>query len=413
VHGNVIVGLDIGTSKICAVAAQLNDRGIHILGIGEAASRGIRRGVVINMEATVDSIKKAVKEAENIAGISIKSVTAGVAGVHIKGVSSAGAAGLAGKEVRYSDMERAIESAKTMYIPLDREILHVIPTEFALDGHDGVVDPIGMRGIRLDARVCIITGLASAVQNIVKCCETAGLDVADLVFGPLASAASSLSAEEINSGVIICDIGGGTSDIAFFRGGSLRYASSLGIGGAHVTNDIAIGLRLSSSEAEKLKQKFGTAFALPGRKGDEVEISQAGGNVKSIPVGYITEIIQPRCEEIIEMIKKEIQACSGYELATCGVVFTGGASLLTGFDRLAESYLGLPVRLGQPVNIRGRLAGVSNPIYSTGVGLAAYSQKALPEKPADSGSVLHVLAVLKEWLNEKLGRRGQKIYLNN
>jgi len=414
VSGKVIVGLDIGTSKICAVAAELNERGVQIIGLGEAASNGIRKGMVIHMEATADAIKKAVREAENTAGIKIKSVTAGLSGVHIKGTGSTGTTALGGKEVRYSDRDRAVESAKAIYIPLDREVLHAVSAEFALDGQKGIMDPVGMTGATLDAKVYIVTALVSAVQNIEKCCETAGLDVADLVFGPLASAVSSISAEEMNAGVIICDIGAGTSDIAFFLEGVLQYASSLGVGGAHVTNDIAIGLRVSTVEAEKLKQRFGAAFAgQTGTAGKEVQISQSGGNIKTIPAGYIAEIIQPRTEEMIEMLRKEIEAFSGHESAVCGVVLTGGASLLNGFDTLAESLLGLPVRVGRPVNIRGRIAGVSSPIYSTGVGLAAYGQEFSPERSARPGSLPNALAGLTRWLNDKFGRRGQKIYLNN
>jgi cell division protein FtsA len=414
VSGKVIVGLDIGTSKVCAIAAELNERGIQIIGLGEAVSNGMRKGMVSHMEATVYAIKKAVREAENTAGIRIKSVIAGLSGAHIRGESSTGFAAISGKEVRYSDRNRAVESAKAIYIPLDREVLHAVSTEFALDGQEGIMDPVGMTGARLDAKVYTITALSSAVQNIVKCCETACLDVADLVFSPLASAVSSISAEEMNSGVIICDVGAGTTDIAFFREGALRYATSLGVGGAHVTNDIAIGLRISTVEAERLKQKFGAAFT--GRAvtdGKEIQISQSGGNLKTIPAGYIAEIIQPRSEEMIGMIRKELQRCSGYESAICGVVLTGGASLLNGFDTLAESLLGLPVRVGRPVNIRGRIAGVSTPVYSTGVGLAAYGQEFSPERSVHSGCLPDVLDGLKIWLKDKFGRRGQKIYLNN
>jgi cell division protein FtsA len=264
--GRLLVGLDVGSSKVCAVAAELNDRGVSILGVGEAPSKGLRKGTVIHMDATVDSIRKAVAEAEASAGIRIKSVAAGISGVHINGLSSNGAVGIRGKEVQPFDRERAIDSAKAIYIPLDREVLHVIPTEFTLDGQGGIIDPVGMAGVRLEAKVHIITGLASAVQNLMKCCEKAGLDVADIVFNPIASASAALSGDEMESGVVLVDIGGGTSDIVFFKNGALRHASVLGVGGAHVTNDIAVGLRANINEAEKLKGHMGRIRGHGGRQ---------------------------------------------------------------------------------------------------------------------------------------------------
>jgi cell division protein FtsA len=410
--GRLIVGLDVGSSKICAVAAELNDRGINILGVGEAASKGLRKGIVINMEATVDSIKKAVAEAEASAGIRIRSVVAGISGGHINGLSSFGAVGVRGKEVRSADMERAIDSAKTIYIPLDREVLHVLPTEFILDGQEGIMDPVGMAGVRLEAKVQIINALASSVQNLMKCCEKAGLDVADIVFNPLAAAGAALSKDEMECGVVLVDIGGGTSDIAFFKDKALRYASVLGVGGAHVTNDIAVGLRINVSEAEKLKRSYGAAFEGMGNDRDEVQISQTGGNTKTIPAKYIAEIIQPRCEEMIGMVRKEIQACCGYEIATCGVVLTGGACLLNGFDKMAESLLGLPVRLGQPVNVKGRMALVRNPVYSTGVGLVAYGHGSSQESGLRSDFFADAAEGMKGWLKGILSSKGL-IQINN
>lgn len=409
---NLLVGLDIGTSKICAVAAELDERGVNVLGVGEAPSKGLRKGMIIHMEATVDSIKKAVKDAEISAGIRIKSVVAGISGVHINGLNSYGAVGIQGKEVRFLDRERAIESAKAIYIPLDREILHVIPTDFTLDGQEGILDPIGMAGVRLEAKVHIITGVASPVQNLMKCCEKAGLDVSDIVFGPLASASAALSRDEMECGVVLVDIGAGTSDIVFFKDGALRHASVLGVGGAHVTNDIAVGLRINVNEAEKLKRSNGAAFAGMGNDKDEVQINQTAGNTKTIPAKYITEIIQPRCEEMIGMIRKEIQACYGYELATCGVVCTGGASLLKGFDKMAESLLGLPVRLGQPVKIKGNIAALKDPAYSTSVGLVTYGCGSLQNRALHADVVKDAVAGIKEWLKGKFGSKDQ-IQFNN
>ena len=410
--GNLVVGLDVGTSKVCAVAAELNDRGVVVLGIGEAVSKGLRKGIVINMDATADSIKKAVTEAEKSADIRIKSVLAGISGSHINGLNSYGAIGLRGKEVKPVDRERAIDSAKAIYIPLDREVLHVLPTEFILDGQEGIIDPVGMTGVRLEAKVHIITALASSVQNLITCCEKAGLDVADIVFSPIASAGATLSRDEMECGAILVDIGGGTTDIVFLRDGALRYASVLGIGGAHVTNDIAVGLRINVNEAEKLKRSYGAAFAGMVNDKDEVSINQAGGNAKSIPAKYISEIIQPRCEEMLGMIREEIKACFGYELATCGVVFTGGASLLRGFDKMAESMLGLPVRIGRPVNIKGQMAAVKGPAYSTGAGLLTYAQESSHSRVLHADVFEGAVAGIKGWFNGLLGNKVQ-IHLNN
>jgi cell division protein FtsA len=410
--GNLAVGLDVGTSKICAVAAELNDRGVNILGVGEAPSKGLRKGIIINMEATIDSIKKAVMEVEASAGIRIKSIAAGISGAHINGLDSYGAVGIRGKEVRHADRERAIDSAKAIYVPLDREVLHVIPTDFILDGQEGIVDPVGMAGVRLEAKVHIITGLASSIQNLMKCCERAGLDVADIVFAPVASAGAALSKDETECGVLLADIGGGTTDMVFIKDGAVRYISVLGVGGAHVTNDIAVGLRLNVQEAEKLKRSHGAAYAGMVNGKDEVQINQTGGNTKTIPARYISEIIQPRCEEMIGMMKEEIKACHGYEQATCGLVLTGGASLLQGFDKMAESLLGLPVRLGRPVNIRGQMAAVANPAYSTGAGLVAYGYESSPGRVDHSDVFADLAAGMKGWLKGAFGNKIQ-IQKNN
>jgi cell division protein FtsA len=404
---NLIVGLDIGTSKVCAVAAELNDRGVNVLGVGEAPSNGIRKGIVINMDATIDSIRKAVADAETSAGIRIKSVTAGLSGVHINGLDSYGAVGIRGREVRPADRERAIESAKAIYIPLDREVLHVIPTEYLLDGQEGIIDPVGMAGVRLEAKVHIITCIASSVQNLLKCCEKADLDVGDIVFAPVASAGVTLSRDERECGVVLADIGGGTTDMVFIKGGAVRHASVLGVGGAHVTNDIAVGLRINVQEAERLKRSYGAAYAGMVNDKDEVQINQAGGNTKTIPAGYISEIIQPRSEEMIGMMKEEIKKCYGYELATCGLVLTGGASLLKGFDKMAESLLGLPVRIGRPVNIKGQMAAVKNPAYSTGAGLVAYRSDSSAGRVGHADVFADLVAGVKGWFKGAFGSNSQ------
>jgi cell division protein FtsA len=370
---------------------------VKLLGIGLAPSTGLRKGIVVNMDATVDSIRKAVKEAEASSGVRVKSVAVGISGAHIKGFDSTGATGVRGKEVTALDTSRAIDSAKTGYIPLDREILHIIPTEFLLDGQDGITNPLGMTGVRLEARVHILTGAVSSIQNLLKCCERAGLEVSELVFEPLASAHAVLSGDEKEFGSVLVDIGGGTTDIALFREGSLRHTSVLGIGGNHFTNDIAVGLRVNMQEAERLKKASGAAF--PGIVGDseELEITLPGGDVRTMPRKYIVEVIQPRCEELLEMMKEEIKKCHGYENAPCGVVLTGGASLLSGFDRMAETVLGLPVRVGCPENVKGPAEVAGRPEHATGIGLVTYESAEETVEAARPDVIMSALDRVKGW----------------
>ncbi len=372
---DIIVGLDVGTTKVCVVVAEMNGKGMTILGTGTSPSEGLRKGIIINIDAAVDSIKKAIKEAESSSGVRIKSVSATISGGHIKGFKSAGAVGIRGKEVMDADVERAIESAKAVYIPLDREVLHVMPMEFKLDGQEGITDPVGMSGVRLEVSVYIITGAASSIQNLLKCCEKAGVEVSDVVCKPIASAESVLTADEKQFGAVLIDIGSGTTGVAVFKEGGLRHASVLGIGGNHLTNDIAVGLRIPVPEAERLKKTAGAAFA--GIIGDpvEIKITHPGGQTRTLPGKYLVEILQPRCEEMLELIKEEIKKSSGYETAVCGVVLTGGASLLNGFDRMAESVIGLPVRVGSPENVKGMRTAVGNPLFASAVGLVTRRYK--------------------------------------
>jgi len=370
---NIVAGLDVGTTKVCAVVAELNEDGLNILGVGRSNSSGVRKGIIVNMDATVDSIKKAVKEAESFSGTRIRSVFSGISGGHISGFESFGSVGIGGEEVDGVDVERAIESAKAVYVPLDREVLHVIPMEFVLDGHEGIIDPIGMAGARLGARVNIITGAVVPVKNLVKCCAKSDLDVAGVILKPLASAYSTLTPEEKKTGVVLIDIGGGTTDIVLFRDSRPRHVSVLGVGGAHITNDIAVGLGVDTHEAERLKQASGVAVMGIIEDGQaEVRMTQYGGRGISLPVRHLLEIIQPRCEEILQMIKAEIRAWFGPDRAAYGIVLTGGTSLLRGFDKMAESVLGLPVRVGMPLNTNGMRVAVDSPVYSSCVGFLNY-----------------------------------------
>ncbi|MDI6890498.1 MAG: cell division protein FtsA [Thermodesulfovibrionales bacterium] len=370
-RGGIIVGLDVGTTKICVVVGEEVESELEIRGVGTSGSTGLRKGVVVNIESTVESVKKAVKAAESFTGVQISAVYVGVTGGHIKGLNSYGAVGIRGREVTPLDVERVIESARAVYVPLDREVLHVIPTGYILDGQNGVRDPVGMAGVRLEVKVHIITGAVSSIQNLLKCCERAGLEVIEIVFEPLASAAAILTDDEKELGVAIIDIGGGTTDIVLYKDSWLQHLSVLAIGGNHFTNDIAIGLRVSVSEAERLKKSFSCAAASMVREDDVIDIIQAGQERKILR-RYLSEIIQPRAEELLNLIKGELLSCSGYDIVSSGVVLTGGGSLLDGLDRMAEVVLGLPVRIGFPEGIKGCRGIMNNPMYAAGAGLVLY-----------------------------------------
>ena len=409
---NIVAGLDVGTTKICAVAAASGSAGIDLIGLGVTPSAGLRKGIVINIDDTVDSIRSAIVETEACTGVRIKSVSVGISGGHIKGFNSQGAVGIRGKEVTYNEVERAIESAKAVCIPLDREVLHVIPTEYMLDGQEGIINPIGMSGVTLGASVHTITGSVSSVRNLLKCCEKAGLDVVDLVFEPLASAKATLTKHEKESGVVLIDIGGGTTDIALFREGSLRYVSVLGVGGNHLTNDIAVGLRVSMVDAERLKKALGSVIFNKDKDPENIQITQAGGQMKTIPGDCLVQIIQPRCEEILDMVRQELKRCFVYEHAISALVITGGFSLLRGFDKMAESILGLPVRIGLPDRINGLGLDIKNPQYSTGVGLVAYYSELDQTKILHPESVNNILWKMKHWAKD-IFRHSENINPNN
>ena len=407
-RGNIVVGVDVGTTKICALVGEVMEDRMDILSIGLSPSTGLRKGVVINIESTVDSIKKAVKEAEALAGFAIKSVYVGIAGGHIKGFESYGAIGIRGKEVRQQDVERVINSASVVYVPLDREVLHVIPMEFILDGQDGIKDPVGMSGVRLEVKVHIVTGAVSSVQNLLKCCEKAGLEVIDIVLEPIASAEAVLTEDEKDLGVALVDIGGGTTDIAIYRDGSLRHTAVLALGGNHFTNDIAIGLRIPMQEAERVKKKYGCAVTGMIDAAEEMDITGADRQVRKIPRRYIAEIIQPRCEELSELIKREIENIPAEEIGLSGVVLTGGASLLQGLDRIMEAGLSLPVRIGMPEGIKTMHVSqmqnsVSNPMYSTGVGLILYGSTNGTEKVFYGDMFNGIFDRMTGWVRNLLG----------
>ncbi len=373
---NLVVGLDIGTTKICCIIGEITDEGIDIIGIGTHPSKGLRKGVVINIESTVASIKKAVEAAEFMAAVEVGAVHVGIAGGHVKGFNSHGVVAIKGEEVTAEDVDRVVEAAKAVAIPQDREVIHVIPQEFIIDGQAGIRDPIGMGGVRLEAKVHIVTGAVTSAQNIIKCANKCNLQVTDIILEQVASAEAVLSADEKDLGVVVVDIGGGTTDIAIFVQGAIVHTSVLSLGGNHLTNDIAVGLRTPSVEAEKLKQQFGLAMVKMAGEDDLIPVPSVGGRpARKLPRRILCDIIEPRVEEVFALVGREIQL-SGYEdQIASGVVITGGSASLNGMPELAEEVLKIPVRRGIPQGIGGLVDEVRRPKFSTGVGLVLYGAK--------------------------------------
>jgi cell division protein FtsA len=401
---NLIVGLDIGTTKICAIVGAMTEEGLDIVGIGTSPSRGLRKGVVINIESTVSAIRKAIQEAELMAGCEIKSVFAGIAGGHIKGINSQGVIAIKNREVTNEDVRRVIDAAKALAIPMDREVIHILPQEFIIDDQDGIKEPLGMSGVRLEARVHIVTGAVASAQNIVKSCNKAGVDVGDIVLEQLASAEAVLTPDEKDLGVAMVDIGGGTTDIAIFVDGAIKHTSVLSLGGNHLTNDIAVGLRTPTSEAEKIKQASGCCLSSMVGKDETIEVPSVGGREPRIlSRQLLAEILEPRVEEIFTLINREIVK-SGYEdLIASGVVLTGGSAILPGMPELAEQIFDLPVRRGKPTDIGGLTDVVNSPIYATGVGLVKYGSRNLATRNFSIGQenlFEKVARRMKEWFGE-------------
>jgi cell division protein FtsA len=392
--GNSIIGLDVGTTKVCAVIGEVVGNELEIRSIGTSPSAGLKKGVIIHIEPAVESIRKAVQEAESATGRQVREVYVGITGNHVKGIRSHGAIGIKAGEVTPLDVERVTESARAVYMPLDREVLHFIPSGYAIDGHNGIKNPIGMAGDRLETHAHIITASVSPLQNLLKCCELAGLEVIEVVFEPLASAASTINDEEKELGVALVDIGS-TTEIALYKDGFLQHIANIPVGGYHFTNDIAIGLRIPFAEAEKMKKDFG--FAITGPVKSEETIDIQAGNHKKIPRRRLAEIIQPRAEELIDLIKDELSFCSGYSIASSGVVLTGGGSLLDGFDRLAEALLGLPVRMGSIDGIKGCRGNMNNPMYATGVGLALHGLDKESGRTFYENNPAGILGKMKDW----------------
>ena len=401
---NLIVGLDIGTTKICAIVGTMTESGLDIVGIGTSPSRGMRKGVVINIESTVTAIRKAIQEAELMAGCEINSVFAGIAGGHIAGINSQGVIAIKSREVTAEDVRRVIDAAKAIAIPMDREVIHILPQEFIVDDQDGIREPLGMNGVRLEVRVHIVTGAVASAQNIIKSCNKAGVAVGDIVLEQLASAEAVLTPDEKDLGVALIDIGGGTTDIAIFVDGAIKHTSVLSLGGNHLTNDIAVGLRTPTQEAERIKQKWGCCLTSMVGKDETIEVPSVGGREpRVLSRQLLAEILEPRVEEIFTLVNRELIK-SGFEnRISSGLVITGGSAILPGMPELAEQIFNLPVRRGVPQGIGGLADVVNSPIYATGVGLVKYGSRNMQSKNFAIGQENvfdKVVRRMKEWFGE-------------
>ncbi len=401
----IVVGLDIGTTKVCAIVGEVHGLdGIDIIGIGTHPSHGLKRGVVVNIEDTVTSIKRAVEEAEHMAGCEIRTVFTGIAGGHIKGISGHGMITIRNREVSKLDVERVIESASALLIPADREVLHLIPQEFIVDGQMGIRDPIGIHGIKLEAKVQIITGQVTAAQNLVKCIHLAGMDVADISIEQVASSEAVLTEDEKEIGVVLIDIGGGTTDTGLFYGGTIRYIENLTLGGDHIDRDIALGLSTPLQAAKQLKETHGSAMVELVDEHEEIEVPSVGGRKpRTIPKRELAMIIEPRMEEIFSLVKREIIKSGYKDLVPAGAVITGGSVIIEGAVELAEKVLGMPVRRGIPMNVGGLRDIIANPIYSTGVGLVHYGSRYEgynKMRIRDENVFRNVFESMKNWFSE-------------
>ncbi len=401
---DLIVGLDIGTTKICAVVGEISGPDINIIGIGTHPSIGLRKGVVINIESTVESIKKAVEEAELMAGCEISSVYAGIAGGHITGFNSRGIVAIKGTEISDNDVERVIDAARAVAIPMDREVIHVLPQEFIVDDEAGIQNPVGMAGVRLEAKIHIVTGAVASAHNLVKCANRSGLDVSDIVLESLASGEAVLTEEEKQLGTALLDLGGGTTDLAIFSGKNIKHTFVLALGGNNLTNDIAVGLRAPQTEAEKIKKKYGTCVARDISGDEAIEVPGLGGREpRKLPRQILGEILEPRMEEIFELTHREIFRAGMENTIPSGFVLTGGTALLADVTEVAESIFHLPTRLGKPQGIKGLVDVVNNPMYATGVGLVLYGARHRDSKKfriRDKNIFNRIMTRMKKWFHD-------------
>ncbi len=403
----LIVGLDIGTSKVVAIVAAPileagpNEPDLEIIGIGSHPARGMKKGVVVNIESTVQSIQRAIEEAELMAGCQIHSVFAGIAGSHIRSLNSHGTVAIRDKEVAQGDVDRVLDAAKAVHFPGDQQLLHVMPQEYIIDNQEGIREPIGMSGVRLEAKVHLITGAVSAAQNISKCIERCGLSVDGIILEQMASSYSVLDHDEKELGVCLVDIGGGTTDIAVFIDGAIRHTAVIPIAGDQVTNDIAVALRTPTQHADEIKIKYACALRQLAREDETIEVPSVGDRPpRQLARQTLAEVVEPRYEELLMLVQAELRRSGFEELLAAGVVLTGGSSKMEGVIELAEEVFHLPVRLGMPQHVGGLAEVVRNPIHATGVGLLIFGNKEMVETSSDSKAsdgLKGMLARMKSW----------------
>lgn len=399
---NLIVGLDIGTSKVVAIVGEVMIGGdIDIIGIGMQPSSGLKRGVVVNIESTVQSIQRAVEEAELMAGCQIRSVYTGIAGSHIRSINSHGIVAIKEKEVTPVDVARVIDAAKAVVIPADQHIFHVLPQEFAIDNCEGICDPINMSGVRLEAKVHLVTGAMSSIQNIIKCVRRCGLEVDDIILEQLASSVAVLTEDEKELGVCLVDIGGGTTDIAVFSGGAIRHTAVIPIAGDQVTNDIAVALRTPKQHANDLKIKYACALRQLATDDESIEVPSVGDRKpRRLARQTLAEVVEPRYEELFGLVLAELRRSGFEEICAAGLVLTGGSAKMDGVIELAEEIFHMPVRLGYPQYVSGLVEIVRNPIHSTGVGLLLFGnqqQSGLSSYKLNEQSETSIFARIKHW----------------
>jgi len=401
---NLIVGLDIGTSKVVAIVGEFNDGdSIDIIGIGSHPSKGLKKGVVVNIESTVQSIQRAIEEAELMAGCQIHSAYTGIAGSHIRSMNSHGIVAIRDNEVTPADIERVIDAAKAVAIPADQKILHILPQEFIIDNQEGIREPVGMSGVRLEAKVHMVTGSVSAAQNITKCVRRCGLETDDIILEQLASSFSILTEDEKDLGVCLVDIGGGTTDIAVFTEGAIRHTAVIPIAGDQVTNDIAVALRTPTQYAEDIKVKYACALRQLTNMEDTIEVPGVGDReARRLSRQTLAEVVEPRYEELFTLIQAELRRSGFEDIIAAGIVLTGGSSKMEGLIELAEEVFHMPVRLGVPQNVSGLADVVRNPIYATGVGLLQYGKQQHLSGYVDThvaGNFNSIWSRMKSWFN--------------
>jgi len=404
VERNLLVALDIGTSKVVVLVGEVTaDKEIQVIGIGSHPSKGLKKGVVVNIEATVQSIQRAVEEAELMAGCEIHSAYTGIAGSHIRSLNSHGIVAIQNNEVDYDDVERVIDAAKAVAIPADQKILHILPQEFIIDNQDGIKEPIGMSGVRLEAKVHLITGAMSAAQNIIKCVKRCGLEVSDIILEQLASSYAVLTEDEKELGVCLIDIGGGTTDLAVFVDGSILHTAVIPIAGDQVTNDIAVALRTPTQYAEKLKLDYGCAMVKLADGKESIEVRSPGDRQgKQASVRTLAEVIEARYEELFKLGATELRRSGLEDGVAAGVVLTGGGSQVRGIAQLAEQVLNMPVRIGRPVNVKGLSDELKSPVYSTAVGLLQYGMQQNQDPQQSRRSKFNLFSKMKGWFQSNL-----------